>query len=218
MKTIDTGINNIYNRDYIYIPIIGNSSAGKTTILNCIIGQNLFPINLFECTKKGIIVRYWDRNDVQLNKVFLREKKSFGYKYRYFESGYTISNNIYEIKSFLNDLNWYYSEEEDKFFYEIYIKINILDNLKLEPELKKKISFIDFPGFGTNIIFEQKNIYKKTMIICNSFIFVVRNSTIKEGQNIENLRNLFFEMKVGKHSINSKFIKYCLFSINCDKN
>ena len=32
LNTIDSGINNIYDRDYIYIPIIGNSNVGKTTI------------------------------------------------------------------------------------------------------------------------------------------------------------------------------------------
>ena len=213
---IDSGINNIYNRDYIYVPIVGNSNVGKTTILNCIVGNNLFPVKFMECTKKGIIVRYWDKDNVKLNKVFLKQKECCGNKYYYFESGNNISNNIYEINTYLNDLNWDYNNEENKFFYEIYIKIKLLDDLGLDPELKRKICFIDFPGFGTDINFEVENIYKKVMSICNSFMFVVRNSTIKEEKNIQNLNNIFSLIKNGNSLVNSTLIKYCLFVINCD--
>ena len=196
LNTIDSGINNIYDRDYIYIPIIGNSNVGKTTILNCIVGYNLFPVKLFECTKKGIIVRYWDKDNVKLKKVFLKQKECCGNNYYYFESDYTISDDIYEIKSYLNDLNWNYSNKEENFFYEVYIRINLLDELLLESEIKRKICFIDFPGFGTDIKFEAENIYKKVMSICNSFMFVVRNSTIKEEKTIQNLNLVIYNILV----------------------
>ena len=213
---IDSGINNIKKRDYIYIPILGSSNAGKSTILNDIVGYNLFPVKLSECTKKGIIVRYWDNDNIKLNKVFLKKNNCFGNEYYYFESGNNISNDKYEIKTYLNDLNWNYCESEDKFFYEVYIKIKMLDELGLEPELKKKICFIDFPGFETDIKVENQIIFKNVMSFCNSFIFVLRNSTIKEEKNIQILNNIFSLIKNGKNLTNSILIKYCLFVINYD--
>ena len=43
---------------------------------------------------------------------------------------------------------------------------------------------IDFPGYVTGNIFETE-IYKNIMSICNAFIFVVRNSVIKENDRIK---------------------------------
>ena len=53
------------------------------------------------------------------------------------------------------------------------------------------IFLIDFPGFGTENIFEKKEIYNKVMSICNSFIFVVRNSVIKENSSQIKLKSIF---------------------------
>lgn len=57
--------------------------------------------------------------------------------------------------------------------------------------LKEMIFLIDFPGFGTENIFEKKEIYNKVMSICNSFIFVVRNSVIKENSSQIKLKSIF---------------------------
>ena len=45
--------------DVILIPFIGASNAGKTTIINGIIGKELLPTDLNECTKRGIIIRLY---------------------------------------------------------------------------------------------------------------------------------------------------------------
>ena len=42
--------------DIIFIPFLGNSNVGKTTILNGIIGKNILPTSLEECTKRGVII------------------------------------------------------------------------------------------------------------------------------------------------------------------
>ena len=70
----------------------------------------------------------------------------------------------------------------------------------LNDSLKNMIYFIDFPGFGTGNrnIFESKNIYMKVMSICNSFIFVVRNSVIKENTCQSKLKEIFDLAKEGK--------------------
>lgn len=48
----------IFNKREIYIPLFGNSSSGKSLILNDICGFNIFPVNQKECTKRGIIIKY----------------------------------------------------------------------------------------------------------------------------------------------------------------
>ena len=216
MDTIDSGINNINKTDNIYIPILGNSNVGKTTLINCIIGSDLFPVNLNECTKKGIIINHWEYDRIMLSKIFIKKMNTFGKTYYYFEDGDVISVDYYEIKNYLKDFNCFYEDKEEKFFYKINIKIKLLEQLKIKNDIKQKINFIDFPGFGTDIKIETKNTYKKVMNICNSFIFVVRNSTIKEEKNKDNLKTLFNLIKHGKSSLLSSLINSCLFIINCD--
>ena len=47
----------------IFIPFLGPTNAGKTTIINGIIGKDLLPTGMKECTKRGIIIGYDDVND-----------------------------------------------------------------------------------------------------------------------------------------------------------
>ena len=82
--------------------------------------------------------------------------------------------------------------------------------------MKKKIKYlIDLPGYGTGNIFETK-IYKKIMSICNAFIFVVRNSVIKENDTKKILDSMFNQIKEQKNKLSNRFIKSCLFVLNND--
>ena len=56
----------IYNKKKIYIPFIGVSSAGKSTILNCIVGDYIFPESQKECTTKGIILQHNFKDETEL--------------------------------------------------------------------------------------------------------------------------------------------------------
>ena len=78
------------------------------------------------------------------------------------------------------------------------------------------IYLIDFPGFGTGNIFEKKNIYIKVMSICNSFIFVVRNSVIKENTCQNKLKQIFDQAQIQKKKFSFEFIKSCMFILNND--
>ena len=78
------------------------------------------------------------------------------------------------------------------------------------------IYLIDFPGFGTGNIFERI-LYKKVMSICNTFIFVVRNSIIKEKSKKDILDKLFIQSMRNKEKLPSGFIKSCLFVFNNDR-
>ena len=77
------------------------------------------------------------------------------------------------------------------------------------------IYLIDFPGYGTGNIFETE-IYQKVMSICNGFIFVVRNSVIKENDTKKILDSMFTQAKEQKNKFSNRFIKSCLFIFNND--
>ena len=53
----------------IYIPFIGISSAGKTTIINCIVGYKLFPEALNECTTRRVIIEYSDIKELYETEI-----------------------------------------------------------------------------------------------------------------------------------------------------
>ena len=46
--------------DVILIPFLGISNSGKTTIINGMLGDDILPTDLKECTKRGIIIRYYE--------------------------------------------------------------------------------------------------------------------------------------------------------------
>lgn len=91
----------------------------------------------------------------------------------------------------------------------------MLDELKCDENFKNIIYLIDLPGYGTNNIFE-KEIYKKILSISHSFVFVVRNSLIKENTTKIILESIFTQAKQQKSQSTSKFAKSCLFVFNND--
>jgi len=210
----------IYN--VIFIPFLGPSNAGKSTIINGLLGKDILPTKLNECTKRGIIIKYSNSDDICIYKSnFIEQKDIFGKINYYFESSLKkdlIGKGEEEVKSTLNSLNCDYNEKEKDSFYYIKTRIKLFDDMGLNDSLKNMIYFIDFPGFGTGgrNIFENKNIYKKVMSICNSFIFVVRNSVIKENTCQSKLKEIFDLAKEGKKKFFSQFIKSCLFILNND--
>ena len=210
----------IYN--VIFIPFLGPSNAGKSTIINGILGKDILPTKLNECTKRGILIRYFNSDDICIYKSNFIEKEDIFGKINYFFRS-NLDNDLIgkgeeEVKNTLNSLNCDYNDKEEDSFYYIKTRIKILDDMGLNDSLKNMIYFIDFPGFGTGSrnIFENKNIYKKVMSICNSFIFVVRNSVIKENTCQSKLKEIFDLAKEGKNKFFSQFIKSCLFILNND--
>ena len=59
----------------ILIPFMGSTNSGKTTIINGIIGKEILPTDLNECTKRGIIIRYSDEDDITIRKAKFEEEK-----------------------------------------------------------------------------------------------------------------------------------------------
>ena len=74
------------------------------------------------------------------------------------------------------------------------------------------IYLIDFPGYGTGNFFEKK-ICNEVISICNSFIFVSRNSVIKSKETKFALDS-FLKAKENKKKFSSQLIKSSIFVFN----
>ena len=203
--------------DVIFIPFLGPSNAGKSTIINGIIGYEILPSDLNECTKRGIIIKYWPSDEPSIRKANFKEEHFLGQINYYFEAGNLIGTGIKQVKDTLKGLNYEFNEKEEDSFYYIKTKIKLFDDLEFDDSLKNMIYLIDLPGFGTENVFE-KEIYNKVLSICNSFIFVVRNSVIKDKTNQQMVKRIFEQAKNQKKVFISKFLKSCLFIFNNDKD
>ena len=140
------------------------------------------------------------------------EKKIFNKIIYHFEPQNIIGKGINQVKNTLKGLNYYYSNEDKDSFYLIETKIKLFDELNLDDNLKSMIYLIDFPGFGTDNKFVKNNLYKKVLSFCNSYIFTVKNSIIKEEATKKNLYTIFNQIKNEKKS--SVFIKSFIFILN----
>jgi hypothetical protein len=205
------------NYDNIFIPFLGPSNAGKTTIINGIIGKDILPTNLSECTKKGIIISYCETEVITIRKVWFRENNFNGEAFHYLKWGNIIGRGIEQVKQTLYGLNYNFTDKKENFFYLVQTKIKLFDEMKLEKNFKKMIYLVDLPGYGTNNIFE-KEIYKKFLSISSSFIFVVKNRLIKENFTQEIVQNIFEQAKIQKKISSSLFLKFCLFIFNSEND
>lgn len=206
----------IYNS--IFIPFLGEINSGKSTIINGIIGEDVLPTGLKECTKRGIIIGYSDK-EINIRKANFRSKKIMNKTNYYFDvkKEKVIGVGLNEVRDVLKGLNYKYNEKEEDSFYFIKTKIKLFDELGLDDSLKRIIYLIDLPGFGTENIFE-KEIYLKLMTICDSFIFTVRNSAIQQNNQKDILDKIFAQAKTEKKILSSYFMKLSLFIFNNDAN
>ena len=205
--------------DVILIPFMGQSNAGKSTIINGIIGNNILPTAQDECTKRGVIIKYWDKDETKISKACFKKEKFLNKTYYYFEEENDIAKGENQVRQTLKGLNKDFNRKVEDSFYFIRTRIKLFDDLKFNDYYKNMIYLIDFPGFGTgkDNIFDKKEIYQKTMNICNSFIFVVKNSIIKEKENQRILNEIFINAKEQKEQLSNLFIKSCLFILNNDE-
>ena len=204
----------IYN--VIFIPFLGVSNSGKTTIINGIIGRDLLPTASKECTKRGIVIGYRDDDNIIINKLNFLSEEFLGFKNYWFRIGPIIAVGEDKVKDTLNNLNYDFNEKEEDSFYLITMRIKLFDDMFLNESLKKMIYLIDFPGFGTGNKFEENNLYNKVMSICNSFFFVTKNSVIKDEDSESMLNSIFNDVQFQKNKLTSQFIKLCLFIFNVD--
>jgi len=216
---INSSIGILKNSQNFYIPLLGLSNSGKSTVLNSIIGTSILPTKKAECTKKGILIRHWNKDYAIIRKTkFIKEQMYTGkYNYRFISQENIIAKGEENIRSILEGANGKFTNNEEEFFYEILIKIKMIDNLLIDNNLKEKICFIDLPGFGTNNPFEENETYSHLIQSCNLFIFVVFNLKISENENHKMLKDLYMKMAEYRNIPTRAFINKCLFIINFEQ-
>ena len=218
-KNINSSIGVFKTSKLLYIPMLGVSNAGKSTILNGIIGSTVLPAHKNECTKKGILIKYWEKDVPVIRKTRFKMEEMGKDKIYYFEpESKIIARGLEDVHEVLEGSNGKFIDNEEDFFYEIDIKIKFIKDLKLDDSLKEKICFIDLPGFGTNNKFETEGTYAHLMKSCNIFLFIVFNLRIKENDNQKMLKKLYKEMSEFRKIPIKAFVRKCLFIINCDKD
>ena len=157
--------------------------------------------------------------EINIRKAVFKEKEFFGKKKYYFERRKeVIAKGLKGVQDTVKGLNYFFADKEEDSFYYIRTKIKLFDDIGLDNEFKKMIYLIDFPGHGTDNFFERNKIYNKIISISNLFVFVVKNSVIKETKNKEILEDIFSQAKKEQSKFSSGFIKNCLFILNNDND
>lgn len=206
---------------YFYIPFLGVSNAGKSTILNDLIGYLLLPAQKNECTKKGLLIKHWKHDYPVLRITHFKkaETSNNSQTYYYFEpelKKQPLAIGVEEIRRTLEASNYQFPKDHEDFFLELDVNIKFINDLDIDNDLKEKICFIDLPGHGTNNEFEEKGVYQELINSCNLFLFVVFNLKIKENDNQKMLDSLFKNMTNFRGITSKAFLKKCLFIVNSD--
>ena len=139
--------------DTILIPFLGPSNSGKSTIINSIIGKDILPSSLKECTKRGILI---DSENIYLNKANFKEEIFLGKTNYWFKVGNFICQGEEKVKQTLEGLNYDFNDKEEDSFYFLQTKIKLFDEMGIDESTKRMIYLIDFPGYGTGNVFEKE--------------------------------------------------------------
>ena len=210
----------IYNQRRIYIPFIGVSSAGKSTILNCIVGYYIFPESNTECTTRGIIIEHSFDGSTELFETDIDPSCDY---YIFKERNLRpVSKDINNVTRYLSSLNTAYTSNQKKHFFILKTPIKLFDYLDLSIDLKERISFIDLPGGDTkgNVMNRkleggETTVYQKLIHISTSFCFVNRGRAIKLEENKDIIRKLYSRSHFDSQIKNEKeFLGNCLFIVN----
>ena len=207
----------ILNDRKIYIPFIGVSSAGKSTILNCIVGYKLFPEAQDECTTRGIIIEYTNDSDkVELYETQIDSERN----YYVFSTKNKVAEGYKDVRDYLKSLNCRYSEDESKHFYIVRTTMKSFDDFGFSDELKKRILLVDLPGSDTKdnkfnkVGKSNRSVYEKLLSISSSFIYINKGRAINETNNQTILKKLYTNIQDSSKLGNNDYLKACLFAIN----
>ena len=191
-SSLDSIRENIMGRK-IRIAFIGNMNVGKTTVLNCIIGQDILPTNFNENTYRGIIIRHKPGEEFKLYKTQLIKKGEGSFEYYYFkddEIPYRVG--VEEIKNYINIKNNDKNIEDKDAYLVITGNLKIFDLIKLNEDNKdiiSRIEFIDLPGTDRKENkFNEKEYYEKILKFSNCCVYVNKPETIKDKNSVERMK------------------------------
>ena len=218
--------NYILNSRLIYIPILGVSNSGKSSFLNCLLQNEILSCDSSECTRRGMIIKYIeDKDKISLYSIKFKSSETLNNIYYFYIKNKLLSHKIEDIKEIINLTNESFPQNEEDSFFLLEINIKFLDDMKIKPEIKNNICFIDFPGHNTNNnFFFEKKIYQNVLKMSSFFIYINSGKAFKEDANKILLSRLFKEVINIKISDISpeEFINLCLFIFNkvdtLDKN
>ena len=212
----------VKNQRKIYIPLIGVSSSGKSTILNNIVGYKMFPESKEECTTRGIIIQHSFDGISKLYETSIDCLLKNDNNYYIFKKNSKISPIIGRDKiiSYLESINDEYTTDEKKQFFILKTPIAFFNENNLDDELKRRISFIDLPGQNSlkNIFnIKQGNLttYEKLLTVCTSFLFVNKGTPLKIIENEQILLSTYCSIhRNSKLKNKNDFLKNCFFVMN----
>ena len=195
----------------IRISFIGYKGVGKSTVLNSIIGENIFPINE-ECIYRGIVIKHKNIDNFLLFKSKINEIGDGGLNkyYTFEEEEKPYCSGISNIQSYLKNIS------NEKSFFVIQGKLKIFDFVKFDEELIDKIEFVDLPGQDRkNNKFNKDEYYDKILQFSNCCIYIIEPKEFDDEDNIRRMQDQYIEDKLKLHYLlRSTFFNSCLFLIN----
>ena len=217
-ESIEQLYNYILNQQIIYIGIFGNSSTGKSMIYNDIFGYNILTVHTDETTRRGIIIEYDETIGMYFAKT--EEKQLEGKKFYTFQRGDLITRNEDQIKEYLSFLNKEFAKHTDNTDNEYFIvtlPIKFFDEIGLDKEIRKRIKFIDTPGYNTtgSKEFDYTPLMESISCCLINFKKESLNSVDNKTNIYEDLRDKAKRIKSDK---NFQITKYCLFIVNIFKD
>jgi len=147
------------------VAFVGNVGVGKSTILNCIIGENILPIDSCECTKRGVIIQYQNTDDFYLYKIkWINKEKGLNDIFYFKNEKDYICKGVDNIRSYLIKENNTESFQVEEYFFIIKGKLKIFDFIKVDKDLINRIEFIGLPGIDSKDKKENSRKYEENII------------------------------------------------------
>ena len=160
------------------ISVIGLSSAGKSYIVNCLIGKNILETGEGETTQFGLIIENHESDEVSLCRAkykYIEDEK--GKEYLIFErDNDSFVSGFENVKNHLLLLNKNKIHQEKE---SIQDKTNFLRFWILKIRISMcqfknfNVQIIDFPGLGTSMKYNETDIFKNLLSTSNIIFHVI---------------------------------------------
>ena len=206
----------------IRIAFLGDIVTGKSTVLNCIIGENILPVKEFVSTNRIVFIKHnKDLKDFQLfNRKLISKGKGNNKYYDFEDMKKPCCIGKDKIIDYLKNKNEERKIQDEDASFLLVGNLKIFDFIKLEEDKLNFIEFVDLPGFidlyGTDKRYNLfQEYYKKIKILFNCQIFFTDPENIFKYDNIP---KIIYECENYKSQLppqfRNNFFDTCLFLIN----